>query len=227
VTDITAMMSIQGPKALEIIERLLPSQVTRLGYYKGLVTEQMGKPCIVSRTGYTGEDGFELIVRNEDAMRVWENLTLAGREHGIQPVGLGARDTLRLEAGMPLYGHELNEQIDPFTAGLSFVVNLKDRSFIGSDSLAAKKNQVLPTTRVGLKLTGRRAAREGATLLDSDNRQVGSVTSGTFSPTLQTPIAMAYLATPLAAVGNSVDVDIRGSRTTAEIVELPFYKRST
>jgi aminomethyltransferase len=225
VTDVTAMISIQGPKSVDIIQRLLPPKVASLGYYTGVVTEQMGKPCIVSRTGYTGEDGFELIVKNEDAMRVWENLTLAGREHGIEPVGLGARDTLRLEAGMPLYGHELSEQINPFTAGLGFAVNLKDRSFIGSEALSLQKKALQVVCRVGLKLAGRRAAREGAGLIDRDNRNVGSVTSGTFSPSLQTPIAMAYLASEMAVHGESIDIDIRGSRATAEIVPLPFYKR--
>jgi aminomethyltransferase len=158
-------------------------------------------------------------------MRVWENIIMAGREHGIEPVGLGARDTLRLEAGMPLYGHELSEQTDPYTAGLGFAVNLKDRNFIGAEVLKQRSAAKLPLQRVGLRLDGRRAAREGASLFDSDNREVGNVTSGTFSPTLQSPIAMAYVASELAIVGNSLDVDIRGTRATAEIVKLPFYKR--
>ncbi|MEZ6135136.1 MAG: glycine cleavage system aminomethyltransferase GcvT [Pirellulaceae bacterium] len=225
VTDATAMISIQGPKSVAIVERLLPPKATSLGYYRSVVTDQMSKPCVVSRTGYTGEDGFELIVRSEDAARVWENLILAGREHGIEPVGLGARDTLRLEAAMPLYGHELSEHIDPYTAGLGFAVNLKDRCFIGSDMLAQKKEFPRTVTRVGLQLTGRRAAREGADLIDRDNRQVGSVTSGTFSPTFQVPIAMAYVASEVATIGSSIDVDIRGTRAAAELVNLPFYKR--
>ena len=149
---------------------------------------------------------------------------MAGREFGIEPVGLGARDTLRLEAGMPLYGHELSEQIDPITAGLSFAVNFKDRSFIGDEALLAKSQQKPLVQRVGLKLTGRRAAREGATVLDTDNREIGQVTSGTFSPTLQTPIAMAYVSAEMAKVGTAVIVDIRGSKADAEIVALPFYK---
>ncbi len=226
VTDTTAMISLQGPKSIAIAQRLLPPKVSALGYYRGLVTEQMGKACIVSRTGYTGEDGIELIVRSEDAMRIWENITMAGREHGIEPVGLGARDTLRLEAGMPLYGHELSEQIDPYTAGLGFAVNLKERSFIGSEVLTLRSATKPLLQRIGLRLTGRRAAREGAALFDTDDREVGNVTSGTFSPSLQSPIAMGYVASELAVVGASLDVDIRGSRATAEIVKLPFYKRS-
>ncbi len=224
-TESTAMLAVQGPKSLAIVERLFDKRVAQLKYYRGLVTDQMSKPCIVTRTGYTGEDGFELIVRAEDAPRVWENIMLAGRDHGIEPVGLGARDTLRLEAGMPLYGHELTEAIDPFTAGLGFAVSLGDRSFLGSETLAKLKAAPGNLKRIGVKLTGRRAAREGACFIDSDNRTVGTVTSGTFSPTLQVPVAMGYLAAEVSAVGNTIDVDIRGSRASAEIVELPFYHR--
>lgn len=225
-TDATAMIAIQGPRAVEIAGRILPPKVTALKYYKGLVTDQMGKPCIVTRTGYTGEDGFELIVKSEDAPRVWENLLLAGREHGIAAVGLGARDTLRLEAGMPLYGHELNEDTDPYRAGLGFAVSLENRTFLGSDVLAARSQTPQATVRMGLKLEGRRAAREGAAVLDPDRRQVGEVTSGTFSPTLQAPISMAYMAAEIAKPGASVDVDIRGSVVSATVTPLPFYKRT-
>jgi aminomethyltransferase len=181
------MISIQGPKALEIAERLFPPSVMSLKYYRGVVTDQMSKPCIVSRTGYTGEDGFELIVRSEDAARVWENLMLAGREHGIMAVGLGARDTLRLEAGMPLYGHELSEAINPFTAGLGFAVSLKDRTFLGSEALLALNDAELPLKRVGLKLDGRRAARENTPILTLTGEPTGEVTSGTFSPNVAGP----------------------------------------
>lgn len=223
-TESTAMIALQGPKSAAIAERLFDPKILQLKNFRGLVTEQMSKPCIVSRTGYTGEDGFEFIVRNEDAARVWDNLLLAGREHGIEPVGLGARDTLRLEAGMPLYGHELSETIDPFTAGLGFAVSLGDRSFLGSDALAKLKDAPRTMQRIGLQFGGRRAAREGAGIVDSDGRSVGRVTSGTFSPTLQLPIAMAYVAPELATVGTSIEVDIRGTSTEAQIVPLPFYK---
>lgn len=224
-TDITAMMAIQGPKARLIAQRILPKSVESLKYYRGLVTEQMSKPCIVSRTGYTGEDGYELIVKAEDAPRVWENLMLAGREEDIQPVGLGARDTLRLEAAMPLYGHELSESIDPFQAGLGFAVNLEGRQFVGSDSLQSRSHHP-GVIRIGLMLDGKRPAREGAAILDTDRRRIGEVTSGTFSPTLQTPIAMAYCTAEAVHKGASVDVDIRGSIATAKVTDLPFYKRT-
>ena len=225
-TSSTAMIAIQGPKAVEIAKRLFPGSIDSLGYYRAKVTNQMGKPCIVSRTGYTGEDGFELIVRSEDSQRVWENLLLAGREHGIKPAGLGARDTLRLEAGMPLYGHELDESINPFKAGLKFACNVKDRSFIGSDQLAVYAKQASDEVRVGLILTGRRAARQGAAILDHDGREIGCVTSGSFSPTMDVPIAMAYVKSACATTGTTVDVDIRGSKVAATITNLPFYKRA-
>lgn len=225
VTDTTAMIAVQGPKAVTVCQKLLPESAIKLGYYKAKVTDQMSKPCIVSRTGYTGEDGFELIVRAEDAVRVWENIMMAGRDHGVAAVGLGARDTLRLEAGMPLYGHELSEHIDPYTAGLSFACNLKDRQFIGVDALRQKSSSSLPAKRVGLAVEGRRAAREDAACIDRDNRTVGTVTSGTFSPTLQRPIAMAYVNAEIAQPGMAIDVDIRGTRAAAQIVELPFYRR--
>ena len=224
VTDATTMISVQGPQSVPIVEKLFADKVPKLKYYRSVVTDQMSKPCIVSRTGYTGEDGFELIVRNEDANRVWENLLLAGRDLGVKPVGLGARDTLRLEAAMPLYGHELDESTDPYTAGLGFAVNLKERDFVGSSELA-KLAQAPLRKRVGLTLQGRRPAREGAELVDKDSRVVGKVTSGTFSPTLQCPIAMAYIEPSLAIEQTSIDVNIRGTSASAQIVSMPFYSR--
>jgi aminomethyltransferase len=226
VTDSTAMIAVQGPKALEICKPLLPASALSLGYYRAKVTEQMSKPCIVSRTGYTGEDGLELIVKAEDANRVWENIMLAGRNLGVQAVGLAARDTLRLEAGMPLYGHELDESIDLYQAGLGFACNLKDRTFIGSEVLALKSKAELKTKRIGLVLEGRRAARQGADVLDSDGRVVGQVTSGSFSPTMDKPIAMAFVDAAAANPEISLDVDIRGTKVSASIVSLPFYKRT-
>ena len=226
VSDATAMIAVQGPQAVAITQRLFKTQIDQLKYYRGRVCDQMGKPTIVSRTGYTGEDGFELIVRAEDAVRVWENLLLAGRDAGIMAAGLGARDTLRLEAGMPLYGHELSESINPFAAGLGRSVTLADRIFIGSDELNIISQQPVSMQRVGVRLEGRRAARQGAMILDYDKRPIGSITSGSFSPTLGYPIAMAFIEPAVARIGASIDVDIRGSKVAATIVPLPFYKRT-
>jgi aminomethyltransferase len=227
VTRQTAMIAVQGPKALEICKQLLPASALTLGYYRAKVTEQMSKPCVVSRTGYTGEDGLELIVKAEDAPRVWENILMAGRNLGVRAAGLGARDTLRLEAGMPLYGHELDESTDPYRAGLGFACKLADRQFLGREALSRISQSPLSAKRVGLVLDGKRAARQGASILDADSRAVGVVTSGSFSPTLDRPIAMAYVEPSMATQQSSLDVDIRGSRVSATVVPLPFYKRAS
>jgi aminomethyltransferase len=180
---------------------------------------------IISRTGYTGEDGFELSIGAPIAPAVWEVLMEMGRPLGIVPTGLGARDTLRLEAAMPLYGHELSETINPFEAGLGFACHLVGYDFPGRDALKQIQQQPLQRVRVGLELAGRRAAREGATILVG-NEAVGQVTSGSFSPTLEKSIAMGYLPPQVAQPGTEVIVDIRGHKEPARIVQLPFYRRN-
>ena len=229
----TAMIAVQGPDALQIVDPLVDVDLNNLRYYQGVVTRQMGKPCTVSRTGYTGEDGVELIVHADKANQVVNNLFASGRDLGIRPVGLGARDTLRLEAALPLYGHELDESTSPFQAGLDFAVNLEDaqqnpRQFVGCEALAEQAQLPRHQVRVGLALEGRRAAREGHTV-HAGAEQVGIVTSGSFSPTLQYPIAMAYLnvqdSPSIAEPGMELEVDIRGTRQTARVTALPFYRR--
>jgi aminomethyltransferase len=224
-TELTAMIAVQGPKAIDVCGRLFKFDPSRLKYYRCVVTEQLGKPVILSRTGYTGEDGFELIVRAEEARRIWENVLLAGRDEGFAAAGLGARDTLRLEAGMPLYGHELDETIDPITAGLTFACNLQDRTFIGDQALRQIAAAGPPLARIGLRLQGKRPAREGCSVLGSDGQAIGRVTSGGPSPTLGYPIAMAYVDSRHA--GNAdFQIDIRGKTVAAGATPLPFYKRS-
>lgn len=226
-TELTAMIAVQGPLVMEATARLFRFDPRRLKYYRATVTEQMGKPVIVSRTGYTGEDGIELIVRAEEATRVWENVLLAGRDHSFLPAGLGARDTLRLEAAMPLYGHELNEQIDPITAGLQFACSLKDpdRVFNGSETIRRVASEGPTKQRVGLVPEGKRPAREGCPVLSLDGQPLGEITSGGPSPTLGHPIAMAYVQNSVA-VGDQVAIDIRGKQVQAKVVALPFYKRA-
>jgi glycine cleavage system T protein (aminomethyltransferase) len=224
VTIPTFMLAVQGPRALEILLPHVNADIGQLAYYTGCEAVIFGRPGIVSRTGYTGEDGFEVVVEASDGLDVWHGLLTHGREIGLEPCGLGSRDTLRLEAAMPLYGHELSESIDPLTAGLSFAVKLKAGDFIGKAALAAVKASGIHTQRVGLELAGKRIAREGAAVFIAD-REVGKVTSGTFSPTLQRPIAMAYLDSEAAKTGDAVEIDIRGKRESATIVELPFYRR--
>ena len=180
---------------------------------------------MVSRTGYTGEDGFELIVGSGSALDLWTALLESGKSHGITPCGLGARDTLRLEAGMPLYGHELSETIDPYSAGLSWAVKLDKGDFVGRDALIARKSDP-PLARIGLVLESRRIARQDATVLAGD-REAGRVTSGTFSPTLQAAVAMALVDPRIATEGIPMSVDVRGHREPARVVKLPFYKRKS
>ena len=229
----TAMIAVQGPLAVEIVNRLVDVDIDELKYYRGVVTEQMGKPCIVSRTGYTGEDGVELIVRADVAHQVVNNLSASGRDQGITAAGLGARDTLRLEAALPLYGHELDESTNPFQAGLDFAVSLEDaegnpRQFIGCQALTEQAHQPRQQVRVGLVLDGRRAAREGYSV-HAGSEHVGTVSSGSFSPTLQHPIAMAYLNVQdnpsITQPGTELEVDIRGRRHVAHVTPLPFYRR--
>lgn len=220
-----AMIAVQGPKAVEILATLGADDAAGHRYYSAAPMSVAGMDALVSRTGYTGEDGFELIVPSESGPELWSVLLEAGQTFGVQACGLGCRDTLRLEAAMPLYGHELNEDTDPLTAGLSFAVKLEAADFIGRDAL--KKTSASPTgkVRVGLELEGKRIAREGATVLAND-QSVGEVTSGTFSPTLQKAIAMGYVDQAMSKIGTEVEVDIRGKRHAAKVVDLPFYKRA-
>lgn len=223
-TELTAMIAVQGPKAMDACKRLFRFDPTRLKYYRATITDQFSKPVILSRTGYTGEDGFELIVRAEEANRIWENVLLAGRDDGFAPAGLGARDTLRLEASMPLYGHELDESINPIAAGLSFACNLKDRSFIGDQALRDITTAGPERTRIGLLPEGKRPAREGCTVLSSTGEAIGVVTSGGPSPILGHPIAMAYVAAEHRDDAN-FQIDIRGKTVAARPTTMPFYKR--
>lgn len=221
----TAMIAVQGPLAVEVADALFSDgKPSDLQYYTASNGVLNGVPVTVSRTGYTGEDGVEFVMPAGDAAKIWQRLIDATHGVGGRAAGLGARDTLRLEAGMPLYGHELTEQINPFEAGLGFAVHLKDRAFPGRDTLAELKGRSA-RVRVGLTLDGKRVAREHYPILDGEN-PVGEVSSGTFSPTLQKPIAMGFVPHELAKVGQSLNIDIRGRATPAQIVELPFYKRA-
>jgi aminomethyltransferase len=231
-TELTAMIAIQGPQAVEVTSRLFKANVDRLKRYRGVITEQFKKPVVVTRTGYTGEDGFELIVRAEEAQRVWENLLLAGRDAGFRAAGLGARDTLRLEAAMPLYGHELTENINPLEAGLAFACNLDGRSFVGKESIQEVVKNGPARTRVGLLFDGKRPVREGCDVIDNHDQRVGIVTSGAPSPTLGRPIAMALVdrARIDPSTGMSrceLRIDNRGTLQSATTTSLPFYRNPT
>jgi aminomethyltransferase len=220
----TAMIAVQGPRALQTLQPLFNQPLEGVRYYHLTMGRLLDRvDTVVSRTGYTGEDGFEVIVGAGAAVEIWEALLESGKPHGIVPCGLGARDTLRLEAAMPLYGHELTEDVDPFSAGLGWAVKLNKGDFVGRQSLLLQKDHP-PRARIGLILEGKRIARQGATVL-SGGREVGLVTSGTFSPTLQASIAMALVSPDAQAVGAPLSVDVRGHRESARVVKLPFYKR--
>lgn len=210
------MIALQGPSAAS----MLSSRLTGLRYYRCVDSPILEVSALTSRTGYTGEDGFEFIVPAADAGTVWDGLRQAG---GV-PCGLGCRDTLRLEAGMPLYGHELTEEVDPITAGLAFAVSL-EKEFVGLTAVAAIATAGPERVRVGLRLSGKRIAREGTPILAGDKR-IGVVTSGTFSPTFQESIAVGYVPQDHAAAGMVVGVDIRGKCEEATVVPLPFYRRA-
>jgi aminomethyltransferase len=241
VEDVSAeisLIAVQGPNAEAILLQLVPagqhSLVTGLKYYAavevGITVDGAVQTLLLARTGYTGEDGFEIYVPNEEAAGLWEALLDAGAVHGLVPAGLACRDSLRLEAGMPLYGNELSRQVNAYAAGLGPVVSLaKECDFVGKEALAAIKAAGFGSTvgqkLVGLKGTGRRAARGHYPVL-KDGMLVGEVTSGQPSPTLGYPVAMAYVDVEHSEVGTVLDVDLRGKAEQFEVVALPFYKRS-
>jgi aminomethyltransferase len=221
----TALVAVQGPAARGIVAPLADLDLDAIRYYGIGEGSVAGIPALVARTGYTGEDGFELFVDAAAATAAWDALAAAGAPAGLVPVGLGARDTLRLEAGMPLYGNELDRETTPFEAGLGRVVKLaKEGGFVGRDALARAAEAGPRRRLVGLAVRGRGIARHGHPVWAGGQRS-GVVTSGTMSPTLGIPIAMAYVAPDDAAPGTMLDVEIREARVAAEVVPLPFYTR--
>jgi aminomethyltransferase len=229
VSRLWAMFAVQGPRSVELLQPLVDVDLQSMRYYRGaqsliLHPAAQRQGCIISRTGYTGEDGFELSLGASIALDVWKVLMEMGKPLGVVPAGLGARDTLRLEAGMPLYGHELSEQINPFQAGLGFACHLKGYDFPGRDALLRIQKEQPQSVRIGLEMPGRRAARQGCPIL-AGGLPVGHVTSGSYSPTLDRSIAMGYVAADHAHAGGELQIDIRGHIEPARVVELPFYSR--
>jgi len=220
-SDRYALLALQGPKALEILAAFSSEAIGGLKYYGFAEGRVAGVHALISRTGYTGEDGFELYLAPEDAPAVWRRLV----EAGASPAGLGARDTLRLEAAMALYGHEIDETTTPFEAGLGWVVKLDKGDFLGRDALASQKAQGIPRKLVGFEVQGRGIARQGHGVV-SDGGAVGAVTSGTWSPTFEKALGMAYVPPELAAPGTALKLEVRGKELPAAVVELPFYRRS-
>ncbi|MFF1715659.1 glycine cleavage system aminomethyltransferase GcvT [Streptomyces sp. NPDC058268] len=230
--DAYALLAVQGPESPGILKSVTDADLDGLKYYAGLPGTVAGVPALIARTGYTGEDGFELFVAPGDAEKLWGALMEAGASVGLVPAGLSCRDTLRLEAGMPLYGHELTAELTPFDAGLGRVVKFEKTSqsenFVGRAALAAaaeRAETAPPRKLVGLIAEGRRVPRAGFPVV-ADGKVIGEVTSGAPSPTLGKPIAIAYVDPAHAAPGTEgVGVDIRGTHEPYEVVALPFYKR--
>jgi aminomethyltransferase len=230
-TDDYALIAVQGPAAAAILGPLTGLDLPAMRYYAGAFGDVAGRPSWVARTGYTGEDGFEVFGRPGDAERIWDALMTAGGPAGLVPAGLAARDTLRLEAGMPLYGNELGPDVTPFEAGLGRVVKFdKPGDFVGREALAARASQGPRAVLVGLTMQSRRIPRHGYPVLAEGSwagAPVGRVTSGAPSPTLGVPIAMAYLEPGVSADHPELAVDIRGQAAPADLTDLPFYRRST
>ncbi|MEV0997650.1 glycine cleavage system aminomethyltransferase GcvT [Nonomuraea sp. NPDC050202] len=222
-SDQYALIAVQGPRAQEILATLTDADLDGLKYYAGLPGQVDGRQALIARTGYTGEDGFELFVANQDAVPLWHAITAAGEPHGLKPAGLSSRDTLRLEAGMPLYGNELSAELTPFDAGLGRVVKFdKPGDFVGRSALEAVKDDTPRRRLVGLVARTRRVPRHGYPVT-KDGVVVGEVTSGAPSQSLGKPIAMAYVDT---GAESGLAVDIRGSHEPMDLVELPFYRRN-
>ena len=224
ISDSVAQLALQGPASLAIMGKLLPESALPKGYYTAVRNVCLeGMELMITRTGYTGEDGFEIYTARENAEKLWRLLREAGAEYGLIPCGLGARDTLRLEAAMPLYGHEMDEDITPLEAGLDFGVKLGKSEFTGRDALIAKGRP--RRVRVGLDVTGRGIIREHQDVYIGD-KLIGHTTSGTHCPYLGKAAAMALIDAEYALSGTKVEADVRGRRVEAQIVPLPFYTRN-
>jgi aminomethyltransferase len=224
LSDSVGQIALQGPASESILASL--SDTIPQKYYTFIEKgKAAGFDCIVSRTGYTGETGFELYCKSEDTEGLWKALMEAGKAQGLIPCGLGARDTLRLEAAMPLYGHEMDENVNPFEAGLSFALKMDKADFIGKSALEPfSLRENLKRIRTGLRVTGKGIIREQCPIYYQDS-SIGITTSGTFGPHLKQAIAMAMLKTEFTSPGTKVEADVRGKMIEAEICVLPFYKK--
>lgn len=217
------LLAVQGPKATEILQKLVDQDLTSVKAFGHLDATVLGKPAFLARTGYTGEDGFEVMVEPTLGIELWQNLIATG----VVPCGLGARDTLRLEAAMALYGQDIDDTTTPLEAGLGWLVHFDTKGdFIGREVLEQQKTSGVQRKLVGLQMPGRNIARHGYSVLSDDN-QVGEITSGTLSPTLGYPIALAYVPPKLASVGNQLEVEIRAKTYPATIVKRPFYRSTS
>jgi len=225
--DKMTVLALQGPKAQEILQKISELDLSLVGHHKTMPGKICNIDCLISRTGYTGEDGFEIFVEKRKAVSLWNAILEAGKDARVIPCGLGARDTLRLEAGFPLYGHEYDEEISPFNTGFSFAIKLeKEEDFIGKKALLKQKETGVHKRLVGIKMKNKMIPRQGYSIFVKDNA-VGKITSGTFSPSLEYPIAMGYMNIESSFLGQLVEVEIRGKKHTGVVTKLPFYKKTS
>jgi aminomethyltransferase len=219
-----SQLAVQGPRAKEILQQLTPVALEPIRYYHFTFGKVSGVDCLIARTGYTGEDGYEIYFAPEHSEKLWNDLMQAGESAKMIPCGLGARNTLRLEAGMCLYGHEIDDTTTPWEAGLGWICKMEKAPFLGSDVLARQKEAGVPRKLVGFEMLDKRIGRDGYPVLIG-GREAGRVTSGCPAPFLKKNIGMAYVPPPSSAVGTDIEISIRGQAAAARIVPIPFYKR--
>jgi aminomethyltransferase len=223
-SDDWSQVAVQGPKAMKVLQKLTSYDLASLKSFYFAELKIAGRDVLLARTGYTGEDGCEIFVRHADAVHLWDAILEAGKPEGLQPCGLGCRDSLRLEAKLSLYGNDIDDDHTALEAGLGWIVKLDKPFFIGKDALVKQKALGLKRKLVGFQLTGRGIPRHGYPIL-KDGKRIGEVTSGTQSPTLNLPIGVGYVPIELAKEGCTFDVEIRGKPVPAKVVKTPFYKR--
>jgi aminomethyltransferase len=223
ISDHTSLLAVQGPRAAELLQSLSKDPIAQVKPFYAAMANVGGFDVRMGRTGYTGEDGFEIFTMNLNAPRLWDILIEAGQKFGLKPIGLGARDTLRLEAKLCLYGNDIDEQHTPHEAQLSWVV--KGKGYIGEEALAKQKAEGLKRKLVGFVMKERGTARHGYPILDDGGKQIGEVTSGAIGPTVGVNVGMGYVPTEKAEAGTRLVIDCRGKSAAAEVVKGPFYKR--
>lgn len=224
VSNETGLLAVQGRNAQATLQKLTRFDLQTLKYYWFAETELAGVPVLISRTGYTGEDGFEVAMADTHAVKIWNAIMEAGNEFGLEPIGLGARDTLRLEVKFCLYGNDIGQTTNPLEAGLGWITKVDKGEFLGKGAIAQMKANGPKRKLVGFELPGKNIARHGYAIL-KDGQNIGHVTSGTFAPSLQKAIGMGYVATEHSAVDTEIAIDIRGRMAPARIVKTPFYQR--
>ena len=224
VSEQTSLLAVQGRNAQATLQKLTKTNLSEIKYYWFALGEIAGVPAVIARTGYTGEDGFEIAFDERHSIKIWDAIFEAGKPFNIEPIGLGARDTLRLEMKYCLYGNDIDQTTNPIEAGLGWITKLDKGDFLGKQAIAAVKGQGPRRKLIGFELPGKNIARHGYALL-KDGNAIGSVTSGTFSPSLQKSIGMGYVASDFSAIGSVIMVDIRGRQMEASVVKTPFYQR--